>query len=180
MDNSVDGFVRDVTYELAVPVVIKQEKVEKAAEDDDDDELEIVGYTEATIHPVDIQQVKREPPSPPPALPKNHQENKEVSVAEESGHGTAQKEVSEAEDSTHGTLQKKEKKKVVSKATEDKSGESSSQSTLQKQQKQVEATEMESQEIDTEDMQSQGSKAKRLNKTVEVSTRRVTWSSKAK
>ena len=185
MDNSVEGFVRDVTYELAVPVVIKQEKVEKAAEDDDDDDLETVGYTEATILPVDIQQVKREQPSPPPGLPENRQENREVSVAKESGHGTVQKEVSDAEESTRGTLQKKEKKKVVSKATEGKSGgESSLQSTPQKQQKQVEATKMESQEIDNEDTQSpdkgKGSKAKRLKKTVEVSTRRVTRSSKAK
>ena len=146
VDNSVEGFVRDVTYKLAVPVVVKQEKVEKAAEDDDDDELEIVGYTEATIRPVDIQEVKREPPSSPPALPENSQQNKEVSVAKNSGHGAAQKEVSvagdstprtpqkevsENEHSTRGTPQKKQKKKVVSKATaeavaEDKSVASSS------------------------------------------------------
>ena len=206
VDNIVEGYVRDVTYELAVPVVVKQEKIEKTAEDkddDDDDELQIVGYTEATIRPVDIHQVKREPPSPPPAFPKNLQENKEVSVDEDSGRGTAekhvpvaadatpgtpQKEVSEAEHLTRGTPQKKQKKKVVSKPTEetvtdDKSGASSSQSTPQKGQKEVEATKME-QEIDTEDTQSpekaEGSKAKRLKKTVDVSYRRVTRSSKAK
>ena len=150
VDNMVEGFVRDVTYELAVPVVVKQEKVEKAPGDDDDDDLEIVGYTEATIRPVDIQQVKREPPSPPPALPENRQENKEVS-------GPAEKEVFEAEDSTRGSPHKKQK--VVSKATEDavaedKSGKSSSQSTPQKQQKQVKATKMGSQEIDIENTQS--------------------------
>ena len=56
VNNIVEGFMRDVTYELAVPVVVKQEKVDKTtAEDDDDDiDLQIVGYTEATIVPVSI------------------------------------------------------------------------------------------------------------------------------
>ena len=63
---------------------MKQEKVEKptAEDDDDDDDLKIVGYTEATIKPVAIQEVKREPPSPPPASPKNPAE-KEVRAPEE-------------------------------------------------------------------------------------------------
>ena len=56
--------MRDVTYELGLPLVVKQEKVEKptAEDDDDDDDLKIVGYTEATIKPVAIREVKREPP----------------------------------------------------------------------------------------------------------------------
>ena len=94
-----------MTYELGLPLVVKQEKVEKATaeDDDDDDDLKIVGYTEATIKPVAIREVKREPPSPPPALPKNPAE-KEVRAPEE--HGTPRKEVpevSEAETSTGGT-----------------------------------------------------------------------------
>ena len=68
-----------------LPVVVKQEKVEKPTAEDDDDDLEIVGYTEATIKPVAIQEVKREPQSPPPASPKNPAE-KQVRVPEE--HGT--------------------------------------------------------------------------------------------
>ena len=94
VNNIVDGFVRDVTYELGLPLVVKQEKVEKptAEDDDDDDDLKIVGYTEATIKPVTIREVKREPPSPPPASPKNPAE-KEVRAPEE--HGTPRKEVPE-------------------------------------------------------------------------------------
>ena len=44
--NSVEGFVRDVTYVLTIPAVVKQEKGEN---DDDDDELMIVGVTPATM-----------------------------------------------------------------------------------------------------------------------------------
>ena len=120
--------------------MVKQDKSVKAAEDDDDDELEIVGYTGATILPVAIQEVKREPPSTPLASPKNRQEQPAAEEPE-----TQQKEVSVAEDSTRGTPLKNHKKKVVSKVTEEplaenKSGESSSQSTPQKEQKQVKAT----------------------------------------
>ena len=61
VNNIVEGFVRDVTYELGLPLVVKQKKVEKptAEDDDDDDDLKIVGYTEATIKPVAIREVKR-------------------------------------------------------------------------------------------------------------------------
>ena len=94
VNNIVEGFVRDVTYELGLPLVVKQEKVEKltAEDDDDDDDLKIVGYTEATIKPVAIREVKREPQSPPPASPKNPAE-KEVRAPQE--HGTPRKEVPE-------------------------------------------------------------------------------------
>ena len=80
------------------PLVVKQEKVEKlTAEDDDDtDDLKIVGYTEATIKPVAIREVKREPQSPPPASPKNPAE-KEVRAPQE--HGTPRKEVPEVSES---------------------------------------------------------------------------------
>ena len=190
VNNIVEGFVRDVTYELGLPLVVKQEKVEKptAVDDDDDDDLEIVGYTEATIKPVAIQEIKMEPPSPPPASPKNPAE-KEVRAPEE--HGTPWKEVSEvseAEKSTGGTPRKKAKKnKGVSKATEE--GESSVQSTPTKEQTEVEETEMDTQDIDidienTESPEkSDAKKAKRSKKTVkstEDCTRRVTRSSRPK
>ena len=199
VNNILEGFVRDVTYELGLPLVVKQEKVEKATaeDDDDDDDLKIVGYTEATIKPVAIREVKREPPSPPPASPKNPAE-KEVRAPEE--HGTPRKEVpevSEAETSTggtpvkevtaFGTPRKKAKKKGVSKATEE--GESSVQTTLTKEQTEVEETEMDTQDIDIDientqsPEKSDAKKAKRSKKTVkstEDCTRRVTRYSRPK
>ena len=202
VNNIVEGFVRDVTYELAVPVVVKQEKVDKTtAEDDDDDiDLQIVGYTEATIVPVSIREVKMEPPSPPPASPKNQEEKK---VREPEKPGTPQKEVSEvaeAETGTGGTKpkdvpvagtpqKKKPKKKGVSSATEE--GETSVQSTPTKEQEAVEDTEMETQDIDIESTHGTGpgsekaeaSKAKRAKKTPKIPedcARRVTRSSKPK
>ena len=199
VNNIVEGFVRDVTYELGLPLVVKQEKVEKptAEDDDDDDDLKIVGYTEATIKPVTIREVKREPPSPPPASPKNAAE-KEVRAPEE--HGMPRKEVpevSEAETSTggtpvkevaaFGTPRKKAKKKGVSKATEE--GESSVQTTSTKEQTEVEETEMDTQDIDIDigntqsPEKSDAKKAKRSKKTVkstEDCKRRVTHSSRPK
>ena len=171
VNNIVEGFVRDVTYELGLPLVVKQEKVEKATaeDDDDDDDLKIVGYTEATIKPVAIREVKREPQSPPPALPKNPTE-KEVRAPEE-----------------HGTPRKMAKKKGVSKATAE--GESSVQTTSTKEQTEVEETEMDTQDIDIDientqsPEKSDAKKAKRSKKTVkstEDCTRMVTRSSKPK
>ena len=196
VNNIVEGFMRDVTYELGLPLVVKQEKVEKptAEDDDDDDDLKIVGYTEATIKPVAIREVKREPRSPPPASPKNPAE-KEVRAPEE--HGTPRKEVpevSEAETSTGGTPVKEvaafgtpRKKKGMSKATEE--GESSVQTTSTKEQTEVEETEMDTQDIDIDientqsPEKSDAKKAKRSKKTVkstEDCTRRVTRSSRPK
>ena len=197
VNNIVEGSVRDVTYELGLPLVVKQEKVEKATDDNDDDDLKIVGYTEATIKPVAIREVKREPPSPPPTSPKNPAE-KEVRAPEE--HGTPRKEVpevSEAETSTggtpvkevaaFGTPRKKAKKKGVSKATEE--GESSVQTTSTKEQTEVEETEMDTQDIDIDientqsPEKSDAKKAKRSKKTVkstEDCTRRVTRYSRPK
>ena len=171
VNNIVEGFVRDVTYELGLPLVVKQEKVEKATaeDDDDDDDLKIVGYTEATIKPVAIREVKREPQSPPPASPKNPTE-KEVRAPEE-----------------HGTPRKMAKKKGVSKATAE--GESSVQTTSTKEQTEVEETEMDTQDIDIDientqsPEKSDAKKAKRSKKTVkstEDCTRMVTRSSKPK
>ena len=59
-DDPVQGYMRDVTYTLDIPVVVKQEKVEK-----DDDDLLIVGITPATKNIVDMQKVKTTPPSSP-------------------------------------------------------------------------------------------------------------------
>ena len=59
-DDPVPGYMRDVTYTLDIPVVVKQEKVEK-----DDDDLLIVGITPATKNIVDMQKVKTTPPSSP-------------------------------------------------------------------------------------------------------------------
>ena len=46
VDNLVVGFVRDVTYVLTIPAVVKREKGEN---NDDEDELMIVGVTPATM-----------------------------------------------------------------------------------------------------------------------------------
>ena len=194
VNNIVEGFVRDVTYELGLPVVVKQETVEKTTAEEDDNDLEIVGYTEATIMPVAIQEVKRERPSPP-ASPKNQADNQvrapekpetpqkevsDVSEADTPTGGTPRKEVASSE-----TPHKTPKKKGVSPATEE--GESSVQSTPTKEQTEVEETEMDTQEIDVVNSQSpeksDATKPKRSKKTVkstEECTRRVTRSSRAK
>ena len=65
VDNLVVGFVRDVSYVLTIPAVVKREKGEN---DDDDDELVIVGETPATMDPPLIQKVKKEPHTPPLSL----------------------------------------------------------------------------------------------------------------
>ena len=72
VDNFVVGFVRDVTYVLTIPPVVKQEKGE------DDNELMIVGVTPPTMDPPLIKEVKKEVPSPP-AYPNRGAGIKEVS-----------------------------------------------------------------------------------------------------
>ena len=52
VDNLVEGFVRDVTYVLTIPAVVKQEKGEN---DDDDNQLVIVRVTPATMGPSTYQ-----------------------------------------------------------------------------------------------------------------------------
>ena len=59
-DDPVQGYVRDVTYTLDIPVVVKWEKVEE-----DDDNLLIVGIMPATKNIVDMQKVKTEKMTPP-------------------------------------------------------------------------------------------------------------------
>ena len=73
VDNLVVGFVRDVSYVLTIPAVVKQEKGEN-----NDDELMIVGVTPATMDPPLIQKVKKEPRTPP-LSPNRGQGMKEVS-----------------------------------------------------------------------------------------------------
>ena len=87
VDNSVEGFVRDVTYVLNIPAVVKREKGEN---DDDKDELMIVGVTPATMDPPLIQEVKKEPRSPPPS-PNRGQGMKEVSEDGSSSQKTVEK-----------------------------------------------------------------------------------------
>ena len=63
MDNSADdpvqGYMRDVTYCLEIPMVVKWEKAE------DDDNLEIVEVMPATKMIVDVVKVKTEEKTPP-------------------------------------------------------------------------------------------------------------------
>ena len=87
VDNLVVGFVRDVSYVLTIPPVVKQEKAEN---DDDDDELVIVRVTPATMDPPLIQKVKKEPRTPP-LSPNRGQGMKEVSEDGSSSQKTVEK-----------------------------------------------------------------------------------------
>ena len=58
-DDPVQGYMRDVTYTLDIPVVVKWEKVEE------DDDLQIVGVMPATKNIIDIHKVKTEKMTPP-------------------------------------------------------------------------------------------------------------------
>ena len=87
VDNSVEGFVPDVTYVLTIPAVVKREKGEN---DDDDDELVIVRVTPVTMDPLLIQEVKKEARSPPPS-PNRGEGMKEVSEDGSSSQKTVEK-----------------------------------------------------------------------------------------
>ena len=73
IDNSgndpVQGYVRDVTYTLDIPVIVKWEKEEE------DDNLEIVGVMPATKNELNIQQVKTEKTTPPTSPKKDASED---------------------------------------------------------------------------------------------------------
>ena len=58
-DDPVQGYMRDVTYCLEIPMVVKREKAE------DDDNLEIVGVMPATKTIVDVVKVKTEEKTSP-------------------------------------------------------------------------------------------------------------------
>ena len=125
VDNLVVGFVRDVSYVLTIPAVVKREK----GENDDDDELMIVGVTPATMDPPLIQKVKKEPHTPP-LSPNRGQGMKEVSEDGSSSQKTVEK---AQEDDVAGESPSAEKPEEAESADEEGEG-SSSNSTLQNKQ----------------------------------------------
>ena len=145
VDNLVVGFVRDVTYVLTIPAVVKRQKGEN---DDDEDELMIVRVTPTTMDPPLIQEGKKEPRSPP-LSPNRGQGMKEVS---EDG-SSSQKTVENAqEDDVAGESPSAEKPEEAELA--DKEGEgSSSNSTPQKKQVMCMATVTKNTNTDTEKAQ---------------------------
>ena len=121
VDNLVVGFVQDVTYVLTIPAVVSKKKVEN---DDDEDELMIVGVTPATMDPLLIQKVKKEPRTPPPST--KCQGMKEVS---EDG-SLSQKTVEKAqEDDVTGETPSAEKPEEAELADKEGEGSSSLNST---------------------------------------------------
>ena len=146
VDNLVVGFVRDVTYVLTIPAVVKREKGEN---NDDEDELMIVGVTPATMDPLLIQEVKKEPRSPPPSLNRG-QGMKEISEDGSSSQKTVEK---AQEDDVTGELPSAEKPEEAELADKEQEGSSSSNSTLQKKQVVCMATATENTNTDTEKVQ---------------------------
>ena len=181
VDNSVEGFVGDVTYVLTIPAVVKQEKGEN---DDDDNELVIVGVTLATMDPPLIQEEKKEARSPPPS-PNRGEGMKEVS---EDG-SLSQKTVEKAqEEDVTGESPSAEKPEEAGLADKEGEGSSSSNSTLQKKQVMFMATATENTNTDTEKATSpekstegDASKGKKGRKTLGTSvSNRVLQSKKIK
>ena len=163
VDNSVEGFVRDVTYVLTIPAVVKREKGEN---DDDEDELMIVGVTPVTMDPPLIQEVKKEPRSPPPSLNRG-QGMKEVSEDGSSSQKTVEK---AQEDDVMGESPSAEKPESADKEGQ---GSSSSNSTPQKKQVVCVATVTKNTNTETEKATSpekstkgKASKGKKLKKTL--------------
>ena len=166
VDNSVEGFVRDVTYVLTIPAVVKREKGEN---DDDNDELMIVGVTPATMDRPLIQEVKKEPHSPPPS-PNRGQGMKEVSEDGSSSQKTVEK---AQEDDVMGESPSAEKPEEAESADKEGEGSSSSNSTPQKKQVVSVATATKNTNTDTEKATSpekstggDASKGKRGKKTL--------------
>ena len=160
VDNFVVGFVRDVTYVLTIPPVVKQEMGE------DDDELMIVGVTPPTMDPPLIKEVKKEVPSPP-RYPNRGAGMKEVS---EDG-SSSQKTPEEAqEENVAGEAPAAEKPEEAESA--DKEGEgSSSNRTPQKKQVVARATEntnTDSEKVTSPEKSTEGdaSKGKKSKKTL--------------
>ena len=146
VDNSVEGFVRDVTYVLTIPAVVKREKGEN---DDDDDELMIVRVTPATMDPPLIQEVKKEPCSPPPS-PNRGQGMKEVSEDGSSSQKTVEKVQEEDVTGESPSAEKPDEAKLADKEGE---GSSSLNSSPQKKQVVCVATVTENTNTDTEKVQ---------------------------
>ena len=143
VDNLVVGFVRDVSYVLTIPAVVKREKGEN---DDDDDELMIIGVTPATMDPPLIQKVKKEPRTPP-LSPNRGQGMKEVSEDGSSSQKTVEK---AQEDDVAGESPSAEKPEEAESADEEGEGSTSSNSTPQKKQVVCMATVTENTNTDTE------------------------------
>ena len=141
LDNSVEGFVRDVTYVLTIPAVVKREKGEN---NDDDDELVIVGVTPATMDPPLILEVKKEARSPLPS-PNRGEGMKEVSEDGSSSQKTVEK---AQEENVVGESSSAEKPEEAESADKEGEGSSSLNSTPQK--KQVVATMTKNTNTDTE------------------------------
>ena len=146
VDNLVVGFVWDVTYVLTIPAVVKWEKGEN---DNDEDELMIVGVTPATMDPLLIQKVKKEPHTPLPSLNRG-QWMKEVSEDGSSSQKTVEK---AQEDDVAGKSPSVEKPEEAKSADKEGEGSSSSNSTLQKKQVMCMATATENTNTDTEKLQ---------------------------
>ena len=160
VDNFVVGFVRDVTYVLTIPPVVKQEKGE------DDDELVIVGVTPPTMDPPLIKEVKKEVPS----------------LLWYPNRGAGMKEVSEDGSSSKKTVEEAQEENVAGKAPAaekpeeaelaDKEGEgSSSNRTPQKKQVMARVTEntnTDSEKVTSPEKSTEGdaSKGKKSKKTL--------------
>ena len=160
VDNFVVGFVRDVTYVLTIPPVVKQEKGE------DDDELVIVGVTPPTMDPPLIKEVKKEVPSPPRYL------NRGAGMKEVSEDGSSsQKTPEEAqEENVAGEAPPAEKPEEAELADEEGEG-SSSNTTPQKKQVVARATEntnTDSEKVTSPEKSTEGdaSKGKKSRKTL--------------
>ena len=160
VDNFVVGFVRDVTYVLTIPPVVKQEKGE------DDNELMIVGVTPPTMDPPLIKEVKKEVPSLPWYL------NRGAGMKEVSEDGSSsQKTLEEAqEENVTGEVPTAEKPEEAESA--DKEGEgSSSNRTPQKKQvvaRVTENTNTDSEKVTSPEKSTEGdaSKGKKSKKTL--------------
>ena len=186
VDNFVVGFVRDVTYVLTIPPVVKQEKGE------DDDELMIVGVTPPTMDPPLIKEVKKEVPSPLP-YPNRGAGMKEVSedgslskkTPEEAQEENVAGEVPAAEKPEEAEAPAAEKPEEAESA--DKEGEgSSSNRTPQKKQvvaRVTENTNTDSEKVTSPEKSTEGdaSKGKKSKKTLGTQvSKRVLQSKKTK
>ena len=159
VDNFVVGFVRDVTYVLTIPPVVKQEKGE------DDDKLMIVRVTPPTMDPPLIKEVKKEVPSPLPS-PNRGAGMKEVSEDGSSSQKTAEE---AQEENVAGEAPAAEKPEEAKSA--DKEGEGSSKRTPQKKQVMARATEntnTDSEKVTSPEKSTEGdaSKGKKSKKTL--------------
>ena len=131
---------------LTITAVVKQEKGEN---DNDEDELMIVRVTPATMDPLLIQKVKKEPCTPLPS-PNRGQGMKEVSEDGSSSQKTVEK---AQEDDVVGKSPSAEKPEKAESTDKEGEGSSSLNSTLQKKQVMCMATATKNTNTDTEKLQ---------------------------